>query len=149
MLLEFALVAPLLFALIFGIVDFGFAYNDWISVRQGSREGARMAVVGTFGDEHACSLEGLASKTNHETKSLICRVKERTRLDESDTRVKVELGCVQYPISSISGFFSPLLDGKVIESAVTMRIETVREPGLQNTREAPVAGNNWEFCKEP
>ena len=42
---EFALVVPVLFMLIFGIVDYGRFFFDSISLRQGAREGARQAVV--------------------------------------------------------------------------------------------------------
>ncbi len=47
-----ALVAPLLFAVIFGIVEFGMAFKDSLSVGHGAREAARAGA--TFGtDLHA------------------------------------------------------------------------------------------------
>jgi Flp pilus assembly protein TadG len=39
---EFALVLPLLIALVFGLIDFGRAYNQQISLTQLAREGARL-----------------------------------------------------------------------------------------------------------
>ena len=46
-LVEFAIVMPILFALIVGISEFGLAFKDWLSVSNATREGARMgAVVG-------------------------------------------------------------------------------------------------------
>jgi Flp pilus assembly protein TadG len=45
---EFALVMPLLVLLIFGIIEFGGAYNAYITVTHAAREGARMAAVGQF-----------------------------------------------------------------------------------------------------
>jgi Flp pilus assembly protein TadG len=39
---EFALVLPLLVALVFGLIDFGRAYNQQISLTQLAREGARL-----------------------------------------------------------------------------------------------------------
>lgn len=48
-LLEFAIVAPLLFALVFGVVDFGrffFLYNN---LSNAAREGARLAAVSPMG----------------------------------------------------------------------------------------------------
>lgn len=42
-LVEFALVATLLFTLLFGIIEFGLAFRDWLSVTSSTREGARVA----------------------------------------------------------------------------------------------------------
>ena len=44
-LVEFALVAPLLFVLLFGIIEFGFAFVQWLDVRHGARETARLVAV--------------------------------------------------------------------------------------------------------
>ncbi len=44
-LVEFALVAPLLFMILFGMLDFGRAFNYWIDSTHLANEGARWAVV--------------------------------------------------------------------------------------------------------
>jgi Flp pilus assembly protein TadG len=44
-LVEFALVAPLLFLLLFGMLDFGRAFNYWIDSTHLANEAARWAVV--------------------------------------------------------------------------------------------------------
>jgi Flp pilus assembly protein TadG len=43
---EFALLLPVLLLLIFGIIDFGRAINDQITLTQAAREGARLAALG-------------------------------------------------------------------------------------------------------
>jgi Flp pilus assembly protein TadG len=43
---ELALVLPILLVLVFGIVDFGRAYNATISLTQAAREGARVRALG-------------------------------------------------------------------------------------------------------
>ncbi len=43
---EFALVMPILFLLIFGIVDFGRMWNMQIAMTQGAREGVRVLALG-------------------------------------------------------------------------------------------------------
>src|SRR5436305_1125005 len=43
---EFALIAPLLFLLIFGIVDFGRAIYYYVTISQAVDEGARVAIRG-------------------------------------------------------------------------------------------------------
>jgi Flp pilus assembly protein TadG len=45
-LAEFALIAPILFILIFGIVDTARAYQAWVTVQGAAREGARYGVTG-------------------------------------------------------------------------------------------------------
>ena len=43
---EFALILPILVMLVFGIFQFGIAYNNWIALTHAAREGARLAAVG-------------------------------------------------------------------------------------------------------
>ena len=47
-MLEFALVVPVFLTIVMGALDFGMAFNDYNSVRQGVREGARQVVVGDW-----------------------------------------------------------------------------------------------------
>jgi Flp pilus assembly protein TadG len=42
---EFALVLPLLLLIVFGIIDFGRAYNAQVTLTQAAREGARLAAL--------------------------------------------------------------------------------------------------------
>jgi Flp pilus assembly protein TadG len=44
-LVEFAILAPLLILLLFGIIDFGWAMGNYNDVRHGAREAARLAAV--------------------------------------------------------------------------------------------------------
>ncbi|MBI2955089.1 MAG: pilus assembly protein [Chloroflexi bacterium] len=63
-LIEFALVAPILILLVMGIADFGRAFNAWLSVTHGAREGARYAAVGnTDVVNHVKSIPGLGDAT--------------------------------------------------------------------------------------
>jgi Flp pilus assembly protein TadG len=43
--IEFAIVAGLLFMLVFGIIDFGFGFHTWNGTAHAAREGARFAAV--------------------------------------------------------------------------------------------------------
>ena len=47
---EFALVLPVLFALLFGIIEFGAAFNAQISLTQAVREGVRVEALQTDQD---------------------------------------------------------------------------------------------------
>lgn len=139
-LVEFAIVALLLFALIFGIVDFGNAYNDHISVRQGARDAARQAVTGQIAGVPSCTING--SPTTNSVRNVVCLAKNRTGLTSS-TRVAIDVNdqdgtgpgrgsisvCVSHPLRSITGFF-PMLDSKSVDSETQMRVEqTVAEAG--------------------
>ena len=44
-MVEFALVMPVLFLVLFGIIQFGALYNDYITVTDAARIGARKAAV--------------------------------------------------------------------------------------------------------
>ena len=46
---EFALVAPLLIMLVFGIIEFGISFAQQLSLSNGARQGARFGAVGYFG----------------------------------------------------------------------------------------------------
>jgi Flp pilus assembly protein TadG len=56
-LVEFALVAPLLMLLLFGMVDFGKAFNYWIDETHLANMGARMAVVDYWPTKGSQSLQ--------------------------------------------------------------------------------------------
>jgi Flp pilus assembly protein TadG len=71
-LVEFAIVMPLLFLLIFGIIDFGWAFYQKLDVRHGARETARLVAVNfnpddePNGDDQAADIitEGCARMDN-------------------------------------------------------------------------------------
>ena len=49
---EFAIIIPVLVMILFGMFQFGIAYNNWIALTHAAREGARLAAVGNY-DEQA------------------------------------------------------------------------------------------------
>lgn len=135
-LVEFAFVVPIFFLLLLGMIDFGFAYGDYIGLRNGVREGARQAVVSPPGSD-TCGLPGTPSAA---TENLVCVTKERTGLADADVKVAVvlldgdadstagEIGeavlvCVQTPAKSTSGMTAPFLNGRMISAKARMRIE--------------------------
>src|SRR4051812_21657785 len=122
-LVETAFTLPFLLALIFGIIDFGFAFNDWISVRQGGRDGLRQAIVDTTptapgGGAWSCSTDGGPSTGS--AHDMMCFTKARVGLDDTVTRVKIYFTsytagqpvkvCVQYKTYSLTGAFATVLN---------------------------------------
>ena len=55
-LVEFAILAPLLIVLVFGVIDFSWVFAQNLGVRSGAREAARIAAV-DFGDGQAIADE--------------------------------------------------------------------------------------------
>jgi len=48
---EFALVLPIFVSVVFGIFQFGIAFNNWIAITHAAREGARLAAVGQYDEQ--------------------------------------------------------------------------------------------------
>ena len=61
---EMAVVAPLLFTLLFGIIQTGFVVNRWITVTHAAREGVRRMAVGDVATAAAASARAAAVGLN-------------------------------------------------------------------------------------
>lgn len=58
---EFALVAPLLLLLVFGVIDFGRLLNAQITITEAAREGARAATIDTANPVNAAKARVLSA----------------------------------------------------------------------------------------
>ncbi|MDF1542911.1 MAG: TadE/TadG family type IV pilus assembly protein [Anaerosomatales bacterium] len=58
--LEFALIAPVLLALLFGMIEFGFVFHAQLSVTHAAREGARLAAVSEWDADVQTEVESRA-----------------------------------------------------------------------------------------
>jgi hypothetical protein len=159
-LVEFALLLPILLALIFGVIDFSASYASLATLRQGTRDGARQIVVADVGTDGGCTLTGTGLTATDNTALAFCRTKKAIGFDDSNTRVKLALPagtyavkqpmllCVEYPKESLTGFFSALLSGSY-HAKVQMRIEAVTASGgnLIATQETALPGDDWTWCK--
>ncbi|MHB8841737.1 MAG: TadE/TadG family type IV pilus assembly protein [Candidatus Aquicultor sp.] len=47
---EFAIILPVLILILFGILEFGLTYRDYLAITHAAREGARMAAVGEYSE---------------------------------------------------------------------------------------------------
>ena len=159
-LVEFALALPILLTIVFGIAEYGVAYNNYVSLRSGVREGARQGVVASFGTDSSCTHTGSTPSTN--TKFLLCLTKSRIGTPAAaqvrfgvafpdlggyavGNRMKV---CAQYRLNSVTGYpaFAPMLNNRAMSSTVEMRIEQVSSGSgaLAAYAETPLAGaSNW------
>lgn len=143
-LVEFALVAPVLVLVLFGLVEFGMALNDYQSIRNGAREGARQAVVQQYGSAGTSCTSIVAPA---EVKEVICVTKDRIGLGD-DVAVRVEyeydppvadeddaayhgsvLVCVQQNVDSITNVV-PAIDDVTLDSSILMKMEKPISDGV-------------------
>ena len=135
-----ALTAPVLFLLLFGIIDFGYVFSSYHELRSASRDGARLAVV-----DNGCfpgSLDYSASRCASPTQELdnlkadtAARAKGLVNIGALamqvcypiNPRVGIDNATVKltYPASSLSGFLGWVLNDMVLESTAIMRLEQV------------------------
>ncbi len=62
-LVEFGIIAMLLFSLIFGIIEFGWIFNGYVTLTSAAQEGARKAIVMNSGE--ADKAEIIKTVQNH------------------------------------------------------------------------------------
>jgi len=157
--LEFGLVAPLLFMVLFGIISYGLWFDDSLNLRQGVREAARQAVVGNFGTTTSCgaSYSVTLPADSTDMQELICQTKEQVSAITGPTSVMVEapngwnvgdqlLVCAMVKANAVPDLV-PLPNDRVIRWKTTMSIE-VAAPGQQEPmlQEIPPTGADWSWC---
>jgi Flp pilus assembly protein TadG len=73
---EFTLVLPIFVALLFGIIQFGIAFNNYVTLTDAARAGARKAAVSRNSNDPAgdCRTAVLAAATNLDRNTLEPRV---------------------------------------------------------------------------
>lgn len=151
---EFALVVPILVALMLGIVDYGMWFGDSLNVRQGVREGARQAVVD--------DLTAPGCTTGTDLAKAACITKKRIGAMGGQTYVKATvlkpdgtattewkkgnhlLVCAMVKEEGLTGV-TPMPSDAIITSSVQMRIENgvaTRAP----YEDLPPAGATWSWC---
>jgi Flp pilus assembly protein TadG len=86
-LVEFALVAPLLFLLLFGIVQFGIAFMNGVALTDAVRAGARKAAVSRTAADPAQATKNavLGAATDLNTSTLDARIDVKSTWQSGDT----------------------------------------------------------------
>ncbi len=111
-LVEFAFIAPILFLVLLGMLDFGRAMNNWNDVTQLANEGARLAAVNI---DPTSSINTGASNYGLQTPTT-CITTSSNQIGGAVT-VKVTI-----PYTWYVGKFIPLLPS-TLTSTATMRLE--------------------------
>jgi hypothetical protein len=154
--LEFGLISPLIFGIVFGIISYGLWFNDSLSLRQGVREASRQGVVSNYGDTPTCGISYLVTPSTN-IGTLMCQTKSQVSAYTGATYVKVLLPdgwvrgkelvvCAMVKADRIPGLV-PLPHDRMIRFASRMSIETVA-PGQVETggEETPPTGVDWTWC---
>lgn len=131
------MIAPLLFLILFGIIEFGAAYSAQLEVRSASREGGRLAAV-----DNGCATSTTCGSAQAQTDALISATRSKATGLASGSLIKVTVSCssgtcstatvgdtvtlcLNYTLRSFTGMFAPWLDNKVLKSNATFRVEQV------------------------
>ncbi len=125
-LVEFALVGPVLMVLLFGVIEFSWVFNQFLDVRHGSREAARLVAV----NYQPTAAVGAGQTTDIVT--AICG-----RIDSpDDARIQISLNTVgaddpgdlatvrvERNLEQLTGFFSVFLDNLEPDAETTFLLE--------------------------
>ena len=135
-LIEFAIIAPLLFVILFGIIEFGILLYDKAMITNASREGARAGIVfdtALRNDDHTVNAAAVMTKVS-EVITGYCSDNLISFGSGSDLTVGVSVGgeagqplsvTVNYPFQFL--FFSNViaLIGGGMENLINLQAETV------------------------
>ena len=146
---EFALLMPLLFMLVMGMIDYGLWFNDSLSVRQGVRESARQAVV-RHPYASPCAGLGMAAvacDTRSEIGKPGAPAYAKVVVENGQwVRGNKVLVCGMIKATSFTGFV-PMPDGGLIKSKTTMSIESLTpSPITIEAQDTAPSGFNWSWC---
>jgi Flp pilus assembly protein TadG len=119
-LVEFAIIAPLMFALVFGIIDFAWILGQYQDLRHGAREGARLATVNT--DTDANMATSVQNAMNMAGTATITFVDGSTGCIGSIGRVTVTA-----PVGSLTGFSSLPFFGALYPPTMTSSVDFLLE----------------------
>jgi hypothetical protein len=140
-LVEFALICPILFLLIFGVIEFGWAFGQNLDVRHGAREGARLAAVNfrstsaTVGNAQRDELVAeICSRLDTKTSVLV----NLHRVGTTDVGQVIEVR-VKKPLDQLTHFLGFALDGKELHSNVEARLE-------QDATWTSMASESYQSC---
>lgn len=156
-IVEFAIVVPLLLALLFGVIDYGLWFNDSIGVRQDAATTVRTAVVlGKYNntvcdsktgmDKVACGLkQSMSDSTGAGVGRTYARVFTTGDIWARGSELVV---CGMVEAKSFTGFV-PLPGGGLIRSRASMSIENINPypSSTQYMDDTDPSGEGWGWCR--
>lgn len=135
-LVEFALIMPLLFLLIFGVIEFGWGFRQNLDVRHGAREATRLAAVNANpsngeATQQARIAREVCNRMDGSTGSpvqVIIQLDGSLVADASGDTTIYDVGdevtvTVKKNLQQLTGFLGFALNGVVLNSTVKTRLE--------------------------
>jgi Flp pilus assembly protein TadG len=115
-LVEFALIAPLLFFLVFGIIEFGRALNYYNNLTQLAGQGARAAIVSRNPDSTAVGTANANCPANNQT--IQCQI---AKTFPTDNELKSGMSVCLGTLNTSTGQISTPTTAPTIGAPVTVR----------------------------
>lgn len=127
---EFALVAPLLLMLIFGIMEFGWLFAQHLDVRHGTREASRLVAVNwsasdpeSVADVQTAEIVAEScSRMQHGEGALVSMGLVSSGIGAADKGSVARVEVARKP-EQLTGMFGPIIDPIELSSSVELRLE--------------------------
>jgi Flp pilus assembly protein TadG len=119
MAVEFALVFPMVFAVMFGIIQYGVYFWGRSTAAASARESARQLAVGT---DWTCSHDQAVSKTNDAGRNVVVT---RAYLNAGNAPKIGDLVQVTVTANTLAPTLLPLPDSGAITEVATARVENI------------------------
>ncbi len=139
-MVEMAIMAPILFLVLFAVIEFGWAFSQHLDSRHGAREGVRLAAVNynpfsqTGTAQHATILATACQRMDPAGVTKIRLTLVTPGANQVGDRARLE---VSVDVETLSGMLDPILDDMVLTSTVVTRLE----------RDASWTGStSWTTC---
>ncbi len=150
---EFALVAPMLFLLVFGVIDFARALNYYNNLTQIAGQGARAAAVNRNPDGTAVGAASLDGNCPANTKSIQCQLAKSYTSPELRSKVDVCIPSVPTtpgdPVTVRATFsfkFIPLVRAVAIRLAATSTERSEASTATYSSGDFTVGGTANDAC---
>lgn len=155
--LEFGLVSPIVFAVLFGTLTYGLWFNDSLNLRQGLREASRQGVVQNYGTSTSCGMTYDGTTPSDNIMKLMCRAESDVNAMTGSTYIKVVLPagwargeelvvCGMIKADRLPGLV-PLPSDRVIRWSSRMSIEAATPQQVETGgAEVPPTGVSWTWC---
>jgi len=146
---EFALVAIFVFPLLFGMIQYGLLFNDYLQVRQGVRQGARTGVVQTMPACAGATTTAPLIKcyTKDQVAPVTGTVAARVVAPSGWAKGNPLLVCAVVK-SAASGGIVPVPNEGYVKAKTQMAIEvdTPAPTGTFPSTDTDPSGDGWSWC---
>ena len=120
-LVELALIVPILLLLVFGVVEYGRIFAAYLTVANGSREGARIATVGGTNTDIITAVKFRTDAMNLDNTKVVITITPNSASRTRGNSVTVE---VTYPVPMYDPFFTTIVGANyTVKGKTIMRVE--------------------------